>query len=462
MIAPAGGAEAPGRGPAGWVRAKLASSPVLRHSLTLMSGTVIAQAGSMLLSIPLRRIFTDADYGRIGVFSSIASLVVAIASLRFDMTMMLPESDTDARVLKRLATRSIIVMSALASLVAVLARPWVASHYDGDWVLADLLCLVGLSVFLLAEVNVLQYWYNRKSDYKRIAVNRAQQSVGSSAGQLAVGVVGLTNVVGLFLGMIAGQLYAWANLGLRAKELREPLPEDAPSIRSMAYRYRKMPLLNGPNAIVDAIRTNGITLLVGEASLRSLGQFNLAWTMLQVPMSLIQSAISQVFFQKLTTLRPGEMEPLVRWVAKRAFLAGIIPFALIYLVSPWIFPFVFGEQYVASGDFARALTPWLFMTIVTSPISTTFIVAERQQVMLAFACVYCAVPLSILALSPWPLLTTIYVLGGAMTSLLLINTGLAIRAARYFDRHPPADKAEALAAEAVEAEAERAIDEADE
>ena len=38
---------------------------------------------------------------------------------------------------------------------------------------------------------------------------------------VAVGVVGLTNVVGLFLGMIAGQLYAWANLGLRAKELRE-------------------------------------------------------------------------------------------------------------------------------------------------------------------------------------------------------------------------------------------------
>lgn len=422
------------------LRAVLASSPVLRHSLTLMSGTVIAQGGSMLLAIPLRRIFTDADYGRIGVFSSVVALVVAIASLRFDMTMMLPKSDVEARVLKRLATRSIIVVSVLSSLIAVLCRPWVAAHYDGDTTLATLMCFVGASVFLLAEASVLQYWYNRKSDYKRIAVNRAQQSVGSSAGQLAVGLAGMANVVGLFLGMMAGQLYAWANLGLRAKELREPLPPDAPSIRSMAYRYRKMPLLNGPNAIVDAIRTNGITLLIGEASLSSLGQFTLAWTMLQVPISLIQSAISQVFFQKLTTLAPGEMEPLVKWVAKRAFLAGIIPFALIYLISPWVFPFVFGDQYVASGDYARALTPWLFMTIVTSPISTTFIVAERQQVMLAFAVVYCAVPLAILAWSPYGLLTTTYLLGASMAVLLVINTVLAIRAARHFDEHPPAGK----------------------
>lgn len=409
-------------------------SPVFKHILTLMSGTAVSQVATIILAIFLARMFTTDDFGRLAVYNSVVAVVVAIASLRYDMTMMLPKTDVEARVLKKLATRSIITVSIVSSLVGITCEDWITAHYGNDPQIGRLFPYLGVSVFLISEVAVLQYWYNRQSNYKRIAINRVQQTVGTSVGQLALGGMGVKNAFGLFLGTILGQAYAWVNLGLRAKELREPLPPEAPRIRDMAKRYIKMPLLNGPNAILDAVRLSGINLLISEASLGAVGQFNMAWRMLQLPVGLITGAVSQVFFQKLSTVERGQMERIVKYVVARAFLVGVGPFAFLFLVSPWIFPFVFGSQWTGSGDFARALTPWLMLMVVTSPISTVFIVTERQLVVLIFATFYCFVPLSILYFSPWELLPTVYLLGAAMSILLMINIVLAIWVARRYDQ----------------------------
>ena len=105
-----------------------------------------------------------------------------------------------------------------------------------------------------------------------------------------------------------------------------------------------------PNALVDSVRINGITLLIGTVALGAVGQLNLAWRILQVPIGLINSAISQVFFQKLARVRPGEMLPLVRSTIIRSLLISPqVPFGLIYLVSPWMFTLVFGQQWDQAG-----------------------------------------------------------------------------------------------------------------
>ena len=127
------------------------------------------------------------------------------------------------------------------------------------------------------------------------------------------------------------------------------------------------------------------------------------------------------------------MRPLVRVTIRRAVLIGIIPFALIYVLSPWLFPLLFGERWAESGSFARALTPWLFMMLITSPISNLFIVTEHQDWMLGFNVFYTALPLAWLYWSPLDLLATCYVLGAMMAALLVANTALADHAAKQFD-----------------------------
>ena len=407
------------------------SSPFLRHVLTLMTGTAVAQGVTFFMMIVLARIYTPRDMGLLATYVSVASILVAVAALRYDMAIMLPRKELEALSVARLGMVCLTVVSLLATaaslpLSGLIERQW--GHEVALW-----MPLVGLTTFLMSAVELFKYWFNRNSDYRAIAVNQAEQQIGLTSGQLVLGMAGMGGMAGLILGHTAGQIFAFVNLGRQAKPLWRRLPQGAPSLRWAARRYRRMPLLNGPNALADALRTNGIQLLIGGYSVASLGQFQMAWRYLDAPLILINGAVARVFFQKLSTIEPGRMRPLVRVTIKRAILIGLVPFALIYVLSPWIFPFFLGSQWTESGSFARALTPWLFMMLITSPISNLFIVTEHQDWMLGFALVYTAVPLAWLHWSPLALLPTCYILGAIMAGLLVANTMLADHAAKEFD-----------------------------
>lgn len=415
--------------------------PTLRHILVLVSGTAIAQVVALGASLITARLFTPEVFGQFAIYGSLTAIAVTVAALRMDMTIMLPESDDAARRIARVATISNLVVAAAASILAVVLHDLVVGIY-GSSELATWLPLAGATIFFVSQVNVLQYWYNRKTDYGTIARNRVQQMVGSAGGQVGFGLLGVTSLPGLVFGTMAGQGFAFLNLRRKATDLHRPVSEDTPSGWQLVNTYKKMPLLNLPTALIDGIRLNGIPLLIGVVALGAVGQFNMAWRILQAPIGLINSAISQVFFQKLARVKPGDMLPLVRATMIRSFLIAIVPFGLIYVTAPWLFLLLLGPQWDMAGDIARALTPWLAMQLVTSPISTVFVVTENQGSMLVFSGFFAAVPLGLLYFAPWPLLTTLTVLGLAMAGMLVIMLIMALVVSRRFDARPPAQMAE--------------------
>ncbi len=409
-------------------------SPVLGAILTLVSGTATAQVITLVLQVFIARVYSDVDKGLFGVYGSITGFVITFAAMRFDLAIMLPKSDLAARVLLRLASRCIIASSLLTSLVCVVGAQLLHDHYHHSEALTWWLMVSGLTVFLVAQIANLQYWLTRQGRFGAIAKNRVLQSTATAGCQLGMGLLLHGGLAAIVIGTILGQFITLAGLWRRTPELRQPLGDGAPGLRAMAYRYRRMPLLNGPNAIVDSLRNNGLNLLIGAASVAALGQFQLAWAIMQVPVGLIAGSIAQVFLKKLSDIEPGAMTPLVRTVLMRAFLAALGPFTLLYILAPWLFPLVFGSTWHDAGYYARALTPWLFMNVLTSPVSNIFVVTEKQSQLLGFAVVYCVAPLTWMWLSPLELMTSIIVLGWLMAALLAGMVVMALAAARSFDR----------------------------
>ena len=84
------------------VSALLESSPLLGHVLTLITGTAVAQVVSFGMSIVLARIYTPRDMGLLGTYVSVASILVAVAALRYDMAIMLPKKEAEALSVARL------------------------------------------------------------------------------------------------------------------------------------------------------------------------------------------------------------------------------------------------------------------------------------------------------------------------------------------------------------------------
>lgn len=440
-----------------------AAHPVLSNIGILATGTAGSQAIAITVSVVTARLFTPEAFGEFALYSSIAGIFMVIATLRYDLAIVLPESDDSARLLARLSTRANLVVSALAVVLAFAARPLVLQIW-GSETLATWLPLVGLTVFCTAQVSIWQYWFNRKRQYRIIALNRFEQSVGVSGGQLGLGLAGMRSFLGLVLGSFVGLLWALFNLWRQSGEVRRPVDEngasapdedgasapggdgavvagaevaDAVSMREVAREYRKMPLLNLPNALVDAVRTNGIQMLVGAAALGALGQFSLAWRVLQAPIALLNGAISQVFLERMARVRPGELTALVRAVMKRAVLLGVAPFALLWVLAPWLIPLVFGPQWEEAGYITRALVPWLGMNLITSPLSGVFVVTSKQQWILAHAVIFTVIPLGWLAFSPLEFLATLQVLSIAMALMLALLVFMADLAARAYDKTAP-------------------------
>lgn len=413
----------------------LRSSSFLRHVLTLMTGTAVAQALPLLARPLMTRMYTTQEWGLYSIYMSLAAGIVTVGALRYDLAVVVPESDSDARGLVKLASRLALVTSSIATLVlAFFTKP--LARLLGNEAAAPYLPLVGLLVFAMTQISCRQYWLNRRKRYKEMARNRMGQSLGTTATQLGAGVLGAPGAWGLIVGPIVGQWFSFLNLWRLTRHETTPQPGD--SALAMAREHRKMPLVNGPNALVDTIRLNGINLMTAAYfSQAMLGQFAQAWTLLQMPMGLINGALSQVFFQKLATTPRGRMFPVVRNAVVRSLAIGAIPFALIWLLAPWLFPFVLGStgdhDWTVAGQIARILVPWLYLNFVTSPISMLFVTVGRQGVMLCQGIVYMAVPLALIARFHSTLLQTMTYVSWSMAGLLVVFMGLALMVAWQYD-----------------------------
>ena len=101
-----------------------------------------------------------------------------------------------------------------------------------------------------------------------------------------------------------------------------------------------------------------------------------------MPMSILGSAVAQVFFQTSAQLSHDDINRLktVTYNAYRKMLyIGVIPLSIVFAFGDYIFTFVFGSQWDTAGQYARLLSPWLLLVFVSSPLSNLFTVLEKQR-----------------------------------------------------------------------------------
>lgn len=397
----------------------LRQHPFARHVLTLMTGTAFAQAIPLLISPLLTRLYTPAEFGLLALYTAAVNALLAIACLRYDLTIVMARTNEEARQLMQLSSRISWASAVLFSLLLLLlAKP--ISQLLHSPSLRFWLLLVGANVLLLAQIQILTFWFNRQQQYRTISQNRVQQSLATAGTQTGLGFIPAMGMTGLVLGTLIGQMLAWWHL-VRTWRQRHPEPTTltCPQAHSLAYQYRNMPLLNGPNAVIDAVRLNGINFMLAHLFNNALlGQFSLAWRMVQAPISLVNGALSQVFFQKIATTAPQQLYPLLLRTIIRLALLGAAPFALVYVLAPSLFPIVFGQEWRLAGDIAQALTPWLFLNFITSPLANFFLVGQQQRILLLFSILYMLTPLSIIYLYHHDILHTLRWVSYSMSLLL--------------------------------------------
>lgn len=408
-----------------------------RNIATLLTGNVLGHGITLLATPVLSRIYGPPAFGALALFLAISAMLGVLASLRYELAIVLPEDDASGASVKRAATVLVMCTSGVVLATTLLALSISGSFFG----MPAWSALLGVGMVLSGEASILYYWFTRTKRFRVQGTSRVVQAFSAALVQVVIGWTGSPSAEGLIVGHLTGQAAAllWLLWRDDSRGLSPRMTVD--QFRAILVRYRNFPLFNVPNAFVDAFRTNAIYALIGwTSSVHSVGQYSMAMRSVQAPIAVVGASISQVFLQLMASAAPGRLRQLILSLVTRIALVAFIPFVLLGVFAPSILPWLLGERWMEAGVLAQALTPWLYVNLITSPISTVFVVTERQGLLLAFAILYAAAPIAPLCLLGSNLVFAVWVMSAAMTVLLLLFLVLAVHVASHHDRTRQASK----------------------
>jgi lipopolysaccharide exporter len=354
--------------------------------LKLVSGSIIAQILGILLIPVITRIYSPEDFGVYQLFLSISGILIAFSCLSYQLSIMLPKEDEDAANIVALCFILVTLISIVSGSFFIIFSDWIA-HILNTPEISYYLVFLPLIVFLNGIFLGMTYWLTRR---KRFGINATAQIVNSFSSkivQIAVGLYSATST-----GLIAGSIVSGiASLAVLFKQIKNDLPlfrkVTLKNIRSLAIRYKRFPLFTSWSTGANTISTQIAPLLLAYYfSPEVVGYYAIASMVVFLPMGIIGSATSQVFFQKACDEknRTGSVTNIVREIQPRLISIGMFPMFVLMIMGADLFSFVLGSQWSVSGQYAAILAPWLLFVFIASPLTTIFAVLEKQTLDLTF------------------------------------------------------------------------------
>jgi len=351
--------------------------------LTLVGGTTFAQILTIISAPILTRLYGPEDFGLWALYVSITSIISVISCMRYDYSIMLPESDKDAVNLLGLSFVATLIISSL-TLPAIWYFKQPILNILNSPHMGNYLWLVAPFVFVNGLFLALNNWNSRTKHFKRLSLSRVSNSVSTTVTQIGFGLLGNSGAGGLIKGNVAGISVATLVLGGQIWRDDKNLIRENISWQKMyegVIRYRKFPLIDSWSALMNSISWQLPSfLLAAFFSPIVVGFYSLGFRLLQLPMNFIGSSISQVFFQRASRAKSdGTLESLVENVFRLLVVIGMFPILVLTIVGSDVFTVIFGEAWAEAGVYAQILSIWTFVWFISSPLSSIYVVMEKQQ-----------------------------------------------------------------------------------
>lgn len=359
---------------------KLLQGPFARSVAILTGGTAFGQ-GLGVLALPLlTRLYTPEDFGVLGSFAALLGTISVVSALRYQVAIPLPDEEQEAANLLVVSLTCVIGISLLTALAVLFFGQSIAAQFTTP-ALGQVLWILPIGVLLTGAYAVFQFWATRKRAYPQIAKTRIEQALGGVSVQLGLGWAG-AGVVGLIIGQIISNGAGFVGLARRAwAESKATFSKiDIIDLRHTAYAYRRFPIYSTTEALANMagfqLPLLFIAVLVGN---KELGFLMLVIRILQAPMSLIGSAISQVYYGQATSeLKSGTLMPFTLRMLKRLFLLGFPPMLFAAIIAPWATPLIFGNSWSRAGELIVWMAPFFFFQFLSSPLSMALHVVNMQ------------------------------------------------------------------------------------
>jgi len=361
---------------------RLKSSAFFKNVFVVMSGTAAAQVIGFALTPVISRFFDPADFGVFGSFTSVLCVVGAGVTLQYSQALMLPKEDSEAANVFAVSMISVLLFTLCAVLAVCLFPKTFLSLFKAPactW----LLWLFPVGVLFNGINQALQAWCVRRKAFTLTSISQVVRAVSANTAQIVLGFL-KTGGVGLTAGAVVAD--GVASINLANLVFRKDWSFIRPSlhigkIKQAAWEYRDFPIYSATQNTMNAL-SQGLPVLLLAYYFDAVvaGAYAFGIRLLQVPMNFVLNALRQVLFQKATETynHGGKLYPLYLKITGGLFAAAIIPVLILFIWSPEIFAWVFGQKWYVAGEYASWLVIWLMILFCNLP-SNLFARIIRQQ-----------------------------------------------------------------------------------
>jgi len=344
-----------------------------------MTGTTIAQAIPIAISPILTRIYTPEDFGVFALYMSIASMVAVVATGRYELAIMLPKKDEDAIQLVILSILIAVCISFITFLIVFILNKEITNML-GNPKISNWLYFVPLTVLLTGIYQSLNYWNNRNKEYKNLAISRVADTSTNATVNL-LGIFFKIGASGLILGSIIGKIVGIFSLQ-RSRNMTTPVLYRKLKMIALARKYKKFPLINSLHTFINILKNNLVTIYISIKYTSSiLGFYYFVLRIMQLPSSILGGSLAQVFYKQASVIynNKKDIQIQVKHLIGTLALLAIIPAIILFFYSEELFVFVFGEDWITSGKYAKAIIPYIFFHFIASPLGMVPLITNLQD-----------------------------------------------------------------------------------
>lgn len=358
----------------------------------ISSGALIGQA-LIFVALPiLTKLYDPESFGQFAIYTTWLSNLLVLMTWRYELALMLPDTEKRASNLVALA----LVINSIMGLLFMLVISVVASVLAGwihDPAMVNWFLWLPFALLLAGASQVFFQWNNRqRHDHANVAAP-ILRAIVMVITQIMGGYLGIGGI-GLLIGHITGQLallmvYAWHDMAQRFPWRK--LSTWA-GMKAEAKAYVKFPIITMPQTFIGGLQDSLCFMLVGILSGSwMIGLLGMMLRVIRMPAMLIGTAIAQIAYREMTALyrTQGNLAHFYLKLLGILSALSLFPALLLAFLGEALFVWVFGEVWQMAGTMAAVFSPYMVGHFLVTSLGMLPLVLGKQQVTFYFTVFSC-------------------------------------------------------------------------
>lgn len=346
---------------------------LLKGFFFIGSGNVFAQLIG-IISLPIiSRMYSPADFGILGVFIAVVTILSVFGSLKYCQAIPLQKSDINALNLLVLCIGINLFLLLVFVIIAHLIPVALLIHLN-IFQLKPFFILLMIAFFGIGIYEALNYWLIREQKYWDITVTKINQSLGGNITKIGIGFISPSPnglIIGQIISNIAGIITIWFRIYGKYRGKFNKVSFHL--IRTLAKEYASFPKFTVISTLLFTLGMQSPSIVYSIIyGSEFVGYYYLALQVITIPVTFISSSLSQVYYGEVSNMLLSKkfgIYHLQKKISILLFISSILFIIIPSLFLQLLFPAIFGAAWEMAGSYCVPLGIVASGTMVLSVVS---------------------------------------------------------------------------------------------